>query len=154
MMAGFNSEDNFSKVVNIAKKIRETFENIEIEICENKSYTCEPKLDLGGYCGRASVQMFLACKRAGISGVELWDVDDGYHTFNMYGDRIIDITATQFDENRPAVYTPLARNVNSYEEYRNADRQRNHLKNWIYRDYMPGVTIRKDNIKVRKALGF
>lgn len=140
-----------SEVKTIAMVVRKVFEKIEREEFPNYLFD-----DLAGYCGRASVQMFLACRRAEIEGVELWDVNDGYHTFNIYGDRIIDITATQFDRSRTRVYTPLVKSVLVYDEYNNAcDQSKYYRENWIYKvKYISSQKIRRDNLLVKKALEF
>jgi len=77
------------EVKSIARKIRKAFEEIEKK---EGSYGDVPG-DLGGYCGRASVQLYLACRRKGIKVVM---AEGEGHMFNVYNGRIIDVTATQF----------------------------------------------------------
>jgi hypothetical protein len=96
---------NLEKVKKIAKKVRAAFEEIEEKEYGSK-YT-----DLGGYCGRASVQLYLACRRAGIT----IGLHEGYgHMFNTYNGRIIDITATQFGINKKVYVKKIDKSLEDY----------------------------------------
>jgi len=75
------------KITSIARRIRKAFEEIESKEGEYNDG------DLGGYCGRASVQLYLACKR---QGIKIQIAEGVGHIFNVYNGRIVDITATQF----------------------------------------------------------
>ncbi|MFA5048279.1 MAG: hypothetical protein WC516_04625 [Patescibacteria group bacterium] len=79
-------DKKLEKIKKIAKKVRNVFEKIE----ENEGWAgCR----LGGYCGRAAIQLHLACKRVGIN----IKISEGIgHAYNEYDGYIIDITATQF----------------------------------------------------------
>lgn len=74
-------ETQLRDVVSLAKKVRAAFAETHGG-------------DLGGLCARASTQLHLAAKRAGMSGVDIC-VARG-HVYCMFGDHVIDITATQF----------------------------------------------------------
>jgi hypothetical protein len=80
------------RVVRIARRMRQAFEMIGG--LEGGSE------DLGGYCGRAAIQLRRACRREGIV-IGLHTSDD--HAFNSYQDHLIDITATQFSRRLPKV---------------------------------------------------
>ena len=80
------------KIKKIAGQVREAFEEIEKEE-GNCSWS---KTDaLSGYCGRASTQLYLACRRAGI---KIRMVEASGHMFNTYENHIVDVTATQFND--------------------------------------------------------
>ena len=86
------------KVKSIARKVRRAFEEIEKE--ENYNEADDFGFDLGGYCGRAAIQLFIACKK---EGIEI-NIEEGIgHAYNKFNNYIIDITATQFGK-YPRVY--------------------------------------------------
>lgn len=95
------------KVKKIAKKIRAAFEEIE-----KKEYG-RPS-DLGGYCGRASIQLYLACRR---EGIRIGLHEGCGHMFNTYDGRIIDVTATQFGINRKVYVKKIPKDENGLEDY-------------------------------------
>lgn len=84
-------ENEIEKIKDIAKKIRKAFE--EIERKEDYSEASLWGFDLGGYCGRAAIQLYLACKK---SGIKIKIIEGIGHAYNEYNGHIIDITATQF----------------------------------------------------------
>lgn len=130
----------------IAKEVRKSFEKIEKE--ERGLYGTEPA-GLGGYCGRASIQLYLACKRAGLKDIELWDGEG--HTFNVYRGKIVDITATQFGRRRK-VYVCEFKDCEDKSldyEYWSATRCPSACQNWAYEDQH----FYSDRRKVRKQLG-
>jgi len=99
---------NLKKVKRIAKDIRKAFEEID------KKYTGHTGGDLGGHCGRASVQLYLACRRVGIKiGI---NKGEG-HMFNTYRDRIIDITATQFGVRRKVFVRKIPKKIGKLPSY-------------------------------------
>jgi hypothetical protein len=87
---------SIEKVKNIALMIRSAFEKISDK--ENQSK------NLRGYCGRASVQIYLECKKVGLSKGLLLCSNDS-HAFIVYKGVIVDVTATQFDDTINKVYT-------------------------------------------------
>lgn len=102
---------NFRKVKLIAEKLRMAFE--EISEKENYGEASAFNFDLGGYCGRAAIQLYLICKKAGIK----IKISEGIgHAFNEYGGYIIDITATQFGK-YPKVYIKKYKSRNIPEFY-------------------------------------
>ena len=80
---------NLEKVIELASKIRIAFEDL--------AKRSNRKSNLTGYCIRASIQLHLAAKDLGIS-VSM--VPSDFHVYNVYGDKIIDITATQFGKRK------------------------------------------------------
>jgi hypothetical protein len=82
---------SLQKVKVVAKQVRKAME----EIIDTEPFGND---DLGGECGRASAQLYLACKRARIRGVKF--ASNHQHAFNVYRNHIIDITATQFGYKR------------------------------------------------------
>lgn len=82
----FTKMKKLKTIRTIAKQVRKAFEKIEED--EN-GYGG----NLGGYCFRASYQMYLLCKKEGINV----DIIEGCgHYYNEFNGYIIDITATQF----------------------------------------------------------
>lgn len=145
---------SFEEVKKIAGKVREIFEQIEADESGDK-YNRYCMTDLGGYCGRASIQVYLACKRAKIRGIELWDT--GRHTFNIYEGKIVDITATQFGRQDKV----LVRSMNviddpdNYHEYNGAARCPKISDHWaFYAEFSTGGrnTVRSDTKIVRRCM--
>ena len=138
---------SLQQVKEIAKKVRKAFEEIE----ENEG---GGPFGLIGYCGRASIQLYYACRRAGLNDIELWDGDG--HTFNVYRDTIVDITATQFGH-RSKVYTckfndreKRMRECEYITDGKDEGRCFVPSKNWAY-DHR---VVRRDSSIVKKHLGF
>lgn len=155
------------KIKDIAIKVRKAFEEIEkkdygyrfLDYDGNDYYI---KNNLGGYCGRAAIQLFLACRRKNID----IEIEEGVgHSYNKLGDYIIDITATQFGK-YPKVHIRKykSRKPEYYQKVR-THLSTNSLANefWIpshiiVRDrtvvlkYCPGQTggqRRQENVKVK-----
>lgn len=103
---------NFRKVKFIAEKVRLAFE--EISEKENYGEASAFNSDLGGYCGRAAIQLYLACKKAGIK-IKIFEGIG--HAFNEYDGYIIDITATQFGK-YPKIYIKKHGFQNGLEFYK------------------------------------
>jgi len=80
---------NLEKVITLAKNIRIAYEHLAIR--SNK------KTNLAGYCSRASVQLHLIAKELGIN---VAIVPSYFHVYNVYDNKIIDITATQFGKRK------------------------------------------------------
>lgn len=78
-------KENLKKIRKIARLVRKAFE----VIAKTQGYHD----NLGGLCGRAATQLFLECRRQGIS-IRLAATDG--HAFCVYCGYIIDVTATQF----------------------------------------------------------
>ena len=132
------------KVKTIARKVRKAFE----EIARNEHYSS----DLAGLCGRASSQLFLACKRAGINNIELHSSND--HSYNIYNKHIVDVTATQFGHDSE-VHVEKVKDVppsryhhNSIMQHKSAIRC-NHLSYVFKRN-----GLNKDRRVVQKFLGY
>lgn len=89
-----------TKIKKIAKQVRMAFEKIEDE----EGYF---QNNLEGYCARASLQLYFACRDAGIE-IELKANPE--HAFNVYDEYIIDITATQFLKHANKVYVSKIKN--------------------------------------------
>lgn len=142
---------SLKEVKAIAKEVRKVFERIEGD--EGGYYGNPGPGSLGGYCGRASIQLYLACKRAGLNGIELWDGDG--HTFNAYNGKIVDITATQFGQPRKVYTCKFAdREEKSLEyEYGKATRCYSASKNWAS-ERGGKREVDSDSRKVKKHLGF
>jgi hypothetical protein len=79
------SMTKLDRVKKIAAQVRQAFE----EIARTQGY----RSDLGGLCGRATAQLYLACRRKGIK-IKMWRGLG--HAFNECDGHIVDITATQF----------------------------------------------------------
>lgn len=76
----------------IAQKVR-------IRICDLAEYMGDDSYGLGGYCGIAAVEIWRELKKKGIqSSVELGHISSGCHCWTLIGNKIIDVTATQFNE--------------------------------------------------------
>lgn len=99
--------NKLGKIKEIAKKIRKAFEEIE----ESETYN---KGDLGGYCARASIQLYLACRR---EGIRISMVEGIGHMYNKYNGKIIDITATQFGERSKVLIREYKKEPPEYHKY-------------------------------------
>lgn len=131
---------SYKQVLSIACKVRKAFEEIE----QIEGYDGDN--NLGGYCGRASIQLYLACKRVGLKDIKLWDGIG--HSFNSYGNKLIDITATQFGK-RKKVFTCLFNNRRKFgNEYDLEGRCYYARENWAFDEN----EVRRDKRIVEKYL--
>lgn len=99
-------------ILQIAKQVRATMEIL----AENTN----GEWNLGGYCGIAAVEMWRELKKKNIrSVVELGHIrGGGCHCWTTLGDKIIDVTATQFEDfDNPVVIT--SKNDEFYQGLRN-----------------------------------
>jgi len=95
---------DLNKVLVLANQVRLAFEEIG---------SLSPP-SLVGFCGRASIQLHLAAKRHGIK-VDLC-VGSG-HMYCMFGQDVIDVTATQFGMEDKVFHMNLLKLARTYDNY-------------------------------------
>ena len=133
------------KVKHIARGVRKAFE--EIEKGDRGPFRVRNEM-LAGYCGRASTQLYLACRRAGIRvGLK----EGRGHMFNTYKGRIIDVTATQFGERNKVVVRKIPESKHNLPEYHRQIGSHRSAKSGV-QVYGAIEDIRKDGKIVRKHL--
>jgi hypothetical protein len=113
---------SFREIKNTAKRVRKAMEFIS------------GSTKLSGYCGRASLQLFRVLKLKNIKGIVL--VDGLSHTFLLYKNKIIDITATQFGK-KDRVYIKDIKDIKDYEYYYQITKKYTAIKKcWAYRSIL------------------
>jgi hypothetical protein len=88
------------QIRSVAEVIRKSFE--EIDRAGGGSFR-----NLGGYCGRASAQLWLECMKRGINGVKI--AEGSGHAYCIFTEdngsvRVADVTATQFAGDYPPIF--------------------------------------------------